>query len=81
MKAQHKLTAAAIVHIDCDLYSSTKTALHFITDLIVDGTVIIFDDWFNFIASPVKGEQRAAPEWLIQNPQIRLVPYARWGMS
>lgn len=80
MKRRHQLTTAAIVMIDCDLYESTKPVLEFITDLIGDGTVLIFDDWFNFRASPDRGEQRACREWLQRHPNIRLVPFARWGV-
>jgi len=47
------LKKAAIIHIDCDLYESTKTVLDTIKPLIVEGTVIVFDDYFcyNLIAS------------------------------
>jgi len=38
---------AAILDIDCDLYSSSITALEFMfkNDLIKPGTIIIYDDW------------------------------------
>ncbi len=61
---EHELKKAAVVWIDADLYSSTKTALTFITDLIQDGTILIFDDWFSYRGSPYAGEQRAFREWL-----------------
>lgn len=38
----------AYLHVDCDLYSSTKTVLHELQDRIVSGTVIIFDEYFNY---------------------------------
>lgn len=64
-KQAHNLVKAAIVHIDCDLYSSTTEVLKFIEDLIDDGTVIIFDDWY--IYGPentyTMGEGRAFMEW------------------
>nr|CAA6829787.1 MAG: Unknown protein [uncultured Thiotrichaceae bacterium] len=63
VKQEIKLKKAAIVWIDCDLYSSTQTVLAFITDLLQDGTIIIFDDWFCNKASPFQGEQRAFREW------------------
>ena len=59
----HDLTRAAIVWIDADLYSSATTALEFITPLIQDGTVIIFDDWYSYRGNPKQGEQRAFQEW------------------
>lgn len=36
------------LHIDCDLYSSTKTIFKFLSNNIVSGTVIVFDEYFNF---------------------------------
>ena len=81
VKSQHQMKAATIVMVDCDLYESTKIVLEFITSLVVEGTVIIFDDWFNFKANPGLGEQRACREWLESNPDLRLTPFARWGMS
>ena len=80
-KIKYDLRNASIVMIDCDLYSSARIVLDFILDLIVEGTIIIFDDWFSYKANPNKGEQRACNEWLEQNPKIRLVPYVRWGMT
>lgn len=38
----------AFLHIDCDLYSSTKFVLDSLADRIVPGTVILFDEYFNF---------------------------------
>lgn len=38
----------SLLHIDCDLYSSTKTILEFLGDRIVSGTVIVFDEYFNY---------------------------------
>ena len=36
------------VHIDCDLYSSTKTVLTLLKDRLRDGAVIVFDEYFNY---------------------------------
>jgi hypothetical protein len=38
----------AYLHIDCDLYSSTKTIFEHLKSNIVPGTVIVFDEYFNF---------------------------------
>lgn len=38
----------AFIHIDCDLYSSTKTIFDTLGDHIVDGTVIVFDELYNY---------------------------------
>lgn len=39
---------AAFIHIDCDLYNSTKTIFTLLADRIVPGTVILFDEYFNY---------------------------------
>jgi len=57
------LRKASIVWIDGDLYESARDALHGITPLLQDGTVLIFDDWFAFRGNPDLGEQRAFREW------------------
>ncbi|MGQ0698183.1 MAG: class I SAM-dependent methyltransferase [Panacagrimonas sp.] len=38
----------SFVHVDCDLYSSTKTIFDFLGDRFVPGTVIVFDEYFNY---------------------------------
>ena len=81
VKDQYQLAAASIVMVDCDLYSSTKSVLDFITSLVVEGSVIIFDDWFAFKGSPNRGEQLACSEWLQANPQLSLTPFARFGFT
>ncbi|PLX66950.1 MAG: hypothetical protein C0603_09780 [Denitrovibrio sp.] len=37
----------SFIHIDCDLYSSTKFILDTLVDNIVPGTVIVFDEYLN----------------------------------
>lgn len=78
-KQRFALRQAAVVHIDCDLYKSAVPALRFITDLVQDGTVLIFDDWFCFRGSPEHGEQRAFREWLADNPSLRASEFHRFS--
>lgn len=78
-KRKHNITKAAIVMIDCDLYESTIPVLDFLTDIVQQGTIIIFDDWFRFQGSPNHGEQRACKEWLERNPQFELIEFWRQG--
>ena len=40
--------AVSFVHVDCDLYSSTKVILDTLVGRIVPGTVIVFDEYFNY---------------------------------
>ena len=45
--AQHP-EDVSYLHIDCDLYSSTRTILELLGDRIRPGTVIVFDEYFNY---------------------------------
>ncbi len=38
----------AFMHMDADLYSSTKTVFDLLGDRIVPGTVLVFDEFFNY---------------------------------
>ena len=38
----------AFIHIDCDIYSSTKTIFDNLAERIVPGTIIIFDEYFGY---------------------------------
>ncbi len=38
----------AFVHIDCDLFSSTETVFRHLGAQIIPGTVIVFDEFFNY---------------------------------
>ncbi len=39
---------AALLHLDADLYSSTKTVLEALAGRIVPGTVLVFDEYYNY---------------------------------
>jgi hypothetical protein len=39
----------AFLHIDCDLYSSTRTIFRFLKERIGPGAVIVFDEYFNYV--------------------------------
>lgn len=53
----------SFLHIDCDLYSSTTTIFRWLGDHIVDGTIILFDEYFNY-PSWKEGEYKAFHEFL-----------------
>jgi len=78
-KGKNILKKAAVIMIDCDWYESTVPVLHFIKDLIQEGTVIIFDEWFGFKGNPNWGEQKAFNEWLEQNSDIFVTQYHKYG--
>lgn len=45
--AEH-LEPVRLLHVDCDLYSSTMTIFNSLAPRIVPGTIIVFDEYFNY---------------------------------
>lgn len=67
----------ALLHIDCDLYSFTKTIFAFLADRIIPGTIIIFDEYFNYPEwrmHEYKAFQELLHEHVIAYEYIGLVP-------
>lgn len=56
----------AYLHIDCDLYSSTKTIFDCLKHLLVHGSVIVFDEYFNYPGWE-QGEHLAFQEFLSES--------------
>jgi hypothetical protein len=55
----------AFLHMDADLYSSTKEVLLTINEFIVPGTVIVFDEWiYNHNSYYDDHEAKAFFEWV-----------------
>jgi hypothetical protein len=54
-----------LVHIDCDLYSSTITALNGIADYIHVGTIVVFDEFHGYEGHE-EHEMRAWYEFCVQ---------------
>ncbi|HEY6352085.1 MAG TPA: TylF/MycF/NovP-related O-methyltransferase [Candidatus Angelobacter sp.] len=75
VKAELLPQKAAVIYIDCDLYSSTVSALDFSKDFLQKGTVLVFDDWFCFYGDPNKGERRAFQEFRNRNPDLVFEDY------
>jgi hypothetical protein len=46
--AEHPDETCAFVHIDCDIYASAKTVLDSLKEKIKPGTVLLFDEYFNY---------------------------------
>lgn len=46
--AEHAGEKIAFMHIDCDLYSSTKTVFDHAKQHLAPGAIIIFDEYFNY---------------------------------
>ena len=77
------LSKALLVHLDCDLYSSSKYVLHTLFEhgLIQDGTIVICDDWMTSLGNPNLGQRKAVAEILLENPQWQFEPYLNYGLG
>ncbi len=53
------------IHVDCDLYSSTKTVFEYLGQHINSGCVLLFDEYFNYPGWE-EGEFRAFQEFVEQ---------------
>ncbi|MEO8293426.1 MAG: TylF/MycF/NovP-related O-methyltransferase [Actinomycetota bacterium] len=65
--------------VDCDLYESTVPVLRFLTSLLQEGSILLFDDWDCFGGSEQKGERRAFREFLEENPRFAAERWIRFG--
>jgi O-methyltransferase len=84
IKQQHAMSPAALVMIDCDLYQSTVPVLGFLADLLQEGTILLFDDWYCFAEADDRGEPRAFREFLAEHPEWtaeRRQRFSRYGQA
>lgn len=77
-RTDHDLILAAVVHLDCDLYESTREALDFIADLMQLGTILIFDDFFRYRGSEKHGQYLAFEEWKKRNSYLSFRELSRF---
>jgi hypothetical protein len=75
--AQHP--AIALLHVDCDLYESSRDVLHGVAPALRDGTIVLFDDWFHYRANPRRGEARAFGEFLAAHPEWEAIEWRTYG--
>ncbi len=58
----------AYARIDCDLYQPTVECLEFLSDRLVDGAILVFDDW---TYRTDKGETKAFYPWAQRQTHLR----------
>ena len=71
--------AVALLHLDCDLYESTREALEYASPALQDGAMLMFDDWFHYRANPRKGQARAFSEFLAAHPEWIATSYRTYA--
>lgn len=69
------LNTCLVAHFDADVYRPTKLALDFVTDSLVQGSILLFDEFHANAADNQLGERRALREWLDENPHIEVERY------
>jgi hypothetical protein len=84
LKQKHSMNKVAVALIDCDLYYSTVEVLSFIENLIMDKTILIFDDWNCFDKDNERGQRKAFREFLDKNQNLsaeELFSYGLYGQA
>jgi len=84
LREEHRMRPIAIALIDCDLYSSTADVLRFIEPLLMDRSILIFDDWNCYNRDDEKGQRKAFAELLQRRPELKAEPifeYGSWGQG
>ena len=73
----------SLIHIDCDIYTSTKYVLEKLAEknLYQDGCVVMFDDWNCNRANPNMGERRALREFLEKYPRWTCSEWFSYGWN
>ena len=70
----------ALLHLDCDLYSSTKTVLDGIGHLLLPGSIICCDEWLyrdTELLPRFDQEQQAVLDWIeTQNKRVHFCDFA-----
>ena len=66
-----------LLHVDSDLYSSAKEVLWALNDYIVEGTIMVFDEWF-YCHDPKYNdhEEKAFKEWVAEfDREYEIIPF------
>ena len=71
----------AVAHIDCDVYTAALAALNLLGDRLLDGALLMFDDYDSLLGAEHNGERRAVREWLDANPSFSLELYRCYGST
>jgi hypothetical protein len=70
----------SVIHIDTDVYEPSLLALEFVAPALVQGSLLLLDDYDHLAASDAKGERRAVHEWLRNHPEFDLEPYRNYAI-
>ena len=77
--AEHCGAKVAFLHVDCDLYSATRTILAELGDMLQPGCIIVFDEYFNYTGWQ-DGEYKAFVEFVAEKKRtFDYIGYVRTG--
>ncbi len=77
--AEHRGSKIALLHVDCDLYSATRTIFAELGDMLQAGSIVIFDEFINY-AGWQEGEYKAFIEFVAErNRTFEYIGYVRTG--
>jgi methyltransferase family protein len=77
--AQHPNEKVAFLHIDCDLYSATRTVFEHLGDRLQPGCIIVFDEFINY-AGWQDAEYKAFMEFIgAKGRRFEYIGYVRTG--
>ena len=79
-KEKYRLNKVSLALIDCDLYASTVDVLAFLKEMLVDGTILMFDDWNCFNKDDSRGQRRAFREFLESQCEWEAQPFFSYGL-
>ncbi len=69
-----ELSNRIIIHIDCDLYSSASFVIGALNNIILPGTILVFDEFYS-----VTNEFRAFSEYKIKSgKKFKLIATSKW---
>ena len=69
----------ALAYLDCDLYSSTKTVLRFLSERLKHGMIIAFDDYYCWSNIAIAGNRKACLEFLSEDNRYNFLPFCQFG--
>lgn len=71
----------ALVYLDCNLYTSTVSALRFLSPRLKHGMIIAFDDYWCWSPTDVSGERTAFHQFEAEHPQWVFTRFkeVNWG--
>jgi len=77
--AENRDKRVTFVHVDCDLYSATKTIFKYLGDLLQPGCIIVFDEYFNY-PDWEEGEYKAFSQFVEDTGRtFKYIAYVRTG--